>query len=97
MGKVEVLKMSEVSAETGIPVNTLSKHYREKKLKGTKNGRYITTTREWVNDYLGITNDDELLKRDYEIQRLKDQIKGYQMRLETFKGLLTTLNQIADI
>lgn len=97
MKKQEILKMSEVSKETNISVNTLLKHWREGKLKGVKNGRYVTTTRENLNDYLGITNDDEILKKDYEIQRLKDRIKGYEIQLESFKSLAKVLMQTADI
>ena len=97
MKKQEILTMKEVYTETNIPVNTLLKHWREGKLKGVKNGRSVTITREHLNDYLGITNDDEIIKKDYEIQRLKDRIKGYEIQLESFKSMAKVLMQAADI
>ena len=54
-------------------------------------------TREDLNRYLGIENVDEILKRDLEIAKLKNQLEGYKRQYATLRQLMDTMQGVINI
>lgn len=97
MNKQELLDLNQIHDETGILVTTLQGDIRKKKLKAKKIGRKYMVTREDLNRYLGIENVDEILKRDLEIAKLKNQLEGYKRQYSTLKQLMDTMQGVINI
>ena len=97
MNKQELLDLNQIHDETGILVTTLQGDIRKQKLKAKKIGRKYMVTREDLNWYLGIENIDEILKRDLEIAKLKNQLEGYKRQYSTLKQLMDTMQGVINI
>ena len=97
MNKQELLDLNQIHDETGILVTTLQGDIRKQKLKAKKIGRKYMVTREDLNKYLGIENIDEILKRDLEIAKLKNQLEGYKRQYSTLKQLMDTMQGVINI
>lgn len=97
VNKQELLDLSQIHDETGILVTTLQGDIRKQKLKAKKIGRKYMVTREDLNRYLGIENVDEILKRDLEIAKLKNQLEGYKRQYSTLKQLMDTMQGVINI
>ncbi|MFR1823127.1 MAG: DNA-binding protein [Clostridium saudiense] len=97
MNKQELLDLNQIHDETGILVTTLQGDIRKQKLKAKKIGRKYMVTREDLNRYLGIENIDEILKRDLEIAKLKNQLEGYKRQYSTLKQLMDTMQGVINI
>lgn len=97
MNKQELLDLNQIHDETGILVVTLQGDIRKQKLKAKKIGRKYMVTREDLNRYLGIENVDEILKRDLEIAKLKNQLEGYKRQYSTLKQLMDTMQGVINI
>lgn len=97
MNKQELLDLNQIHDETGILVTTLQGDIRKQKLKAKKIGRKYMVTREDLNRYLGIENIDEILKRDLEIAKLKNQLEGFRRQYSTLKQLMDTMQGIINI
>lgn len=97
MNKQELLDLNQIHDETGILVTTLQGDIRKQKLKAKKIGRKYMVTREDLNRYLGIENVDEILKRDLEIAKLKNQLEGYKRQYSTLKQLMDTMQGVINI
>ena len=94
MEKQELLKLFEVAEEIGVPVSTVQKHVRDGRLRATKNGREYMVIRKDLNKYLGIENNDDLLKKDLEIAQLNLKIKSYEMQIRMINSFV---NQVKII
>lgn len=94
MEKQELLKLCEVAEEIGVPVSTVQKHVRDGRLRATKNGREYIVIRKDLNKYLGIENNDDLLKKDLEIAQLNLKIKSYEMQIKMINSFV---NQVKII
>lgn len=97
MNKQELLDLNQIHDETWILVTTLQGDIRKQKLKAKKIGRKYMVTREDLNRYLGIENIDEILKRDLEIAKLKNQLEGYKRQYSTLKQLMDTMQGVINI
>lgn len=97
MNKQELLDLNQIHEETGILVVTLQSDIRKQRLKAKKIGRKYMVTREDLNRYLGIENVDEILKRDLEIAKLKNQLEGFRRQYTTLKQLMDTMQGIITI
>lgn len=97
MNKQELLDLNQIHEETGILVVTLQSDIRKQRLKAKKIGRKYMVTREDLNRYLGIENVDEILKRDLEIAKLKNQLEGFRRQYTTLKQLMDTMQGIINI
>ena len=97
MNKQELLDLNQIHDETGILVTTIQGDIRKQKLKAKKIGRKYMVTREDLNRYLGIENIDEILKRDLEIAKLKNQLEGYKRQYSTLKQLMDTMQGVINI
>lgn len=97
MNKQELLDLNQIYDETGILVVTLQGDIRKQKLKAKKIGRKYMVTREDLNRYLGIENVDEILKRDLEIAKLKNQLEGYKRQYATLKHLMDTMQGVINL
>lgn len=97
MNKQELLDLNQVHEETGILIVTLQGDIRKQRLKAKKIGRKYMVTREDLNRYLGIENVDEILKRDLEIAKLKNQLEGFRRQYTTLKQLMDTMQGIINI
>jgi hypothetical protein len=67
------------------------------KLKGTKIGKEWRVNSKSINDFLGINVDEESYKKDLEIAELKGKIKSYEMQLQAFKSVASSLNNIIGL
>ncbi|MBS5986579.1 DNA-binding protein [Clostridium sp.] len=97
MNKQELLDLNQIHDETGILVVTLQSDIRKQRLKAKKIGRKYMVTREDLNRYLGIENVDEILKRDLEIAKLKNQLEGFKRQYATLKQLMDTMQGVINI
>lgn len=97
MNKQELLDLNQIHDETGILVVTLQSDIRKQRLKAKKIGRKYMVTREDLNRYLGIENVDEILKRDLEIAKLKNQLEGYKRQYATLRQLMDTMQGVINI
>lgn len=97
MNKQELLDLNQVHEETGILIVTLQGDIRKQRLKAKKIGRKYMVTREDLNRYLGIENVDEILKRDLEIAKLKNQLEGYKRQYATLRQLMDTMQGVINI
>jgi excisionase family DNA binding protein len=64
------------------------------KLKGTKIGKEWRVNYQSINDFLGINVDEESYKKDLEIAELRGKIKSYEIQLQAFKSVASSLNNI---
>lgn len=97
MNKQELLDLNQIHDETGILIVTLQGDIRKQRLKAKKIGRKYMVTREDLNRYLGIENVDEILKRDLEIAKLKNQLEGYKRQYATLRQLMDTMQGVINI
>lgn len=97
MNKQELLDLNQIYEETNILVVTLQGDIRKQRLKAKKIGRKYMVTREDLNRYLGIENIDEMLKKDLEIAKLKNQLEGYKRQYMTIKQLMDTMQGVINI
>ncbi|MBS6889172.1 MAG: DNA-binding protein [Clostridium sp.] len=91
------MDLNQIHDETGILVVTLQSDIRKQRLKAKKIGRKYMVTREDLNRYLGIENVDEILKRDLEIAKLKNQLEGFKRQYATLKQLMDTMQGVINI
>ena len=61
------------------------------KLKGTKCGKEWRIDRNSVNDYLGISIDENNYKKDLYIKELEGKVELYKTKLKAFEALAVTL------
>lgn len=61
------------------------------KLKGTKCGKEWRIDRKSVNDYLGISIDENNYKKDLYIKELEGKVELYKTKLQAFEALAVTL------
>ena len=92
----QIFKLYEVSESYNIPLGTLQKHVRDKKLIATKNGREYIVTKDNLDNYLGIKSTDKEMKKDLEILRLQSELKIYKNKIEIFKNLIETINKFIE-
>lgn len=97
MARQELLRLSEVAEEVGLPVSTIQKHVREGKLKAKRNGRVYLVTRVDLDSYLGIESNEEGLKKDLEIANLKSKLKTYEYQLKTIKTMISNLDNMIGL
>ncbi|WP_252234773.1 excisionase family DNA-binding protein [Clostridium sp. ZS1] len=64
------------------------------KLRGTKVGKEWRIDPKSVNDLLGINVDEESYKKDLYIKELEGKIKTYEVQVNSFKTLASTLQQL---
>ncbi|NFO05301.1 helix-turn-helix domain-containing protein [Clostridium botulinum] len=64
------------------------------KLRGTKIGKEWRIDPKSVNDFLGINVDEESYKKDLYIKELEGKIKTYEVQVNSFKTLASTLQQL---
>jgi len=67
------------------------------KLKGTKIGKEWRVNYQSINDFLGINVDEESYKKDLEIAQLRGKIKSYEIQLQAFKSVASSLNNIIGL
>lgn len=67
------------------------------KLKGTKIGKEWRIIPKSINDFLGIDRDEESYKKDLEIAELRGKIKSYEIQLQAFKSVASSLNNIIGL
>ena len=53
-------------------------------------------TRRELNKYLGIENNDEVLKKDLEIFKLREQIKSYELQIKMVTGFVNQVKAIVE-
>lgn len=61
------------------------------KIRGTKCGKEWRIDRKSVNDYLGISIDENNYKKDLYIKELEGKVELYKTKLQAFEALAVTL------
>lgn len=97
MNKALVYKVAEVSTMINKPATTVRNEIRTGKIKATKSGTEYLIEKSEIDRYLGIETNDESLKKDLEIAELKGKIKSYEMQLQAFKSVASSLNSIIGL
>lgn len=97
MSKSLVYKVTEVAEIINKPPATVRNEIRKGKLKATKSGTEYLIEKSEVDRYLGITTNDESLKKDLEIAELKGKIKSLETKVQAFKSVASSLNNIIGI
>ena len=67
------------------------------KLRGTKCGKEWRIDEKSVNEYLGITVDEEGYKKDLYIKELEGKVKAYEIKLNAFEALAMTLQNLIGV
>lgn len=94
MSKALVYKVNEVAEMIGKPASSVRNEIRLGRLKAKKSGVEYLIEKTEVDRYLGIETDDESLKKDLEIEKLRGQVKALQTKIEAFKSVANSLNNI---
>ena len=68
-----------------------AEHDKTIKLKGTKCGKEWRINAKSVNEYLGISFDEESYKKDLYIKELEGKVKAYEIKISAFETLAITL------
>jgi hypothetical protein len=61
------------------------------KLKGTKIGKEWRVVSQSINEFLGINIDEESYKKDLYIKELEGKVKAYEIKIQSFEAIATTL------
>lgn len=93
---VELLKTDEVARELGKARTFVTNQIRQGKITGVKSGKEYLITRQELNKYLGIETDDRTLKKDLYIKELEGKVENYELRINTLKRLLVTLENVVE-
>ena len=94
MSKALIYKVNEVAEMIGKPASSIRNEIRSGRLKATKSGVEYLIDKKEGDRYLGIETSDESLKKDLEIEKLKGQVKSLQTKIEAFKSVANSLNNI---
>jgi len=97
MSKTLVYKVVEVAEIINKPPATVRNEIRKAKLKAIKSGTEYLIEKLEVDRYLGITTNDENIKKDLEISELKGKIKYLETQIQAFKSVASSLNNIIGI
>ena len=92
-----VYKVQEIAVMLNKPATTVRNEIRTGKIKATKSGTEYLIEKSEVDRYLGIETNDESLKKDLEIAELKGKIKSYEMQLQAFKSVASSLSNIISL
>lgn len=95
--KALVYKVKEVAELTNKPASTIRNEIRLGKLKAIKSGTEYLIEKSEVDRYLGIETNDEVLKKDLEIERLKGRVKSLETQIQAFKSVASSLNNIIGL
>lgn len=90
----KVLKITEVSEMIGTTIPYTRELLRRGELKGKKVGKEWIIKREEVDKYLGITTNEEELKRELYIKELESKVKHYEFVLEAIKGNMNNIEMM---
>lgn len=90
--KIELLTVKEIATETGLKELTIRNSINRGDLKAQKISGVYRVKRRDLNTFLGIPNNDELIKKDLEIKDLQNTIEGYKRQNRQIKQLLQVLN-----
>ena len=97
MSKSLVYKVIEVAEIINKPSATVRNEIRKGKIKAIKSGTEYLIEKSEVDRYLGITTNDESLKKDLEIAELRGKIKSLETKVQAFKSVASSLNNIIGI
>ncbi|MVX64941.1 hypothetical protein GKZ28_14695 [Clostridium chromiireducens] len=64
------------------------------KLRGNKVGKEWRIDPKSINDDLGINIDEESYKKDLYIKELEGRVKAYEIQINSFKTLASSLQQL---
>lgn len=92
-----VCRVSEFAQIIGKPEATVRLEINKGNIDARKSGTTWLIPRKEVDRYLGITTNDESLKKDLEIAELKGKIKSLETQIQAFKSVASSLNNIIGI
>ena len=95
--KALVYKVKEVAEMINKPASTVRNEIRLGNIKATKSGTEYLIEKSEVDRYLGIETNDEVLKKDLEIERLKGRVKSLETQIQAFKSVASSLNNIIGL
>ena len=80
-----MLTVKEVAEKYNIKENTILNAIRTNKLIAKKVGKSYRITSDAIETYLGLSDNNEIIKLQQEINKLKLEIEGYKMQLANIK------------
>lgn len=95
--KAEILTLKQMSEDYNIAYQKCCYAARTGALKAVKRGTKYYVSRQAANEYMGIDNNEDNLKRDLEISELKNKVKLYEQQINTLKGLLSTARSVIGL
>lgn len=95
--KTEILTLKQISEEYNIAYQKVCYAARTGALKAVKRGTKYYASRQAANEYMGIENKEDDLKRDLEIAELRNKVKIYENQINTLKGLISTAGSIIGL
>ena len=91
-----MLTVKEISEKYNIKENTILNAIRTNKLTAKKIGKSYMITTDAIETYLGLSNNDEAVRLQQEIEKLKLEIEGYKMQLANIKTLNNTISDLLN-
>ena len=91
-----MLTVKEISKKYNIKENTILNAIRTNKLTAKKVGKSYMITSDAIETYLGLSNNDEAVRLQQEIEKLKLEIEGYKMQLSNIKTFADSINNIIN-
>ena len=91
-----MLTVKEVSKKYNIKENTILHAIRTNKLIAKKVGKEYRITSDAIETYLGLSNNDEAVRLQQEIEKLKLEIEGYKMQLANIKTFADSIENLLN-
>ena len=91
-----MLTVKEVAEKYNIKENTILNAIRTNKLIAKKIGKSYMITTDAIETYLGLSDNNEVVKLQQEINKLKLEIEGYKMQLSNIKTFTDSINNIIN-
>ena len=89
-----VYKVPEVAEMINKTPASVREQIRKGNIKAKKIGTEYVVEKAELDRYLGIETNDESLKKDLEIEKLRGQVKALQTKIEAFRSVANSLNNI---
>ena len=86
-----ILKVEEVSKRIGATVPYTRELCRKGMIKAKKVGKEWSVDSKEVDKYLGITTNEEELKKEIYIKELESKVKHYEFVLGAIQGNITNI------
>lgn len=88
------ITVDEAALEMGVSKQTVREKLIIGDIKGNKVGREWRILKSEVNRILGISDNEDIYRKDIYIKELEKENEILKLKVKSFKTILTSLNQI---